>query len=104
GRRPAGFGMPPPLVYMPCSRIFASPRKHRHESAAMQGSGSFPRLPAPVAERRRHVDTRHGVERIDDYAWLRAGNWQDVFKDPSALAADIGAHLQAENRHQQALM
>lgn len=58
----------------------------------------------PAAERRAVSDTRHGITRTDDYAWLRAENWQAVFKDPSALDADIRAHLEAENAYQKALM
>ena len=36
----------------------------------------------PRPEKRPHADTRHGITRIDDYAWLRADNWQEVFRDP----------------------
>src|SRR5690606_8062950 len=31
-------------------------------------------------------------------------NWQEVFKDPSVLSAEIRAHLEAENAYQAALM
>ncbi|WP_349364020.1 MAG: S9 family peptidase [Roseitalea porphyridii] len=58
----------------------------------------------PSAERRPVSDTRHGITRTDDYAWLRADNWQSVFKDPGVLDADIRAHLEAENAYQKALM
>ncbi|RFC62664.1 S9 family peptidase [Fulvimarina endophytica] len=58
----------------------------------------------PLAERQLHKDERHGVERIDDYAWLRAGNWQDVFKDTAVLDPRIRAHLEAENAYAQAVM
>ncbi len=58
----------------------------------------------PHAARRPVSDTRHGVTRTDDYAWLRADNWQEVFRDPSVLDADIRAHLEAENAYQAALM
>ncbi len=49
-------------------------------------------------------DTRHGIERTDEYAWMRAENWQEVLRDPSLLADDIRAHLEAENAYQAALM
>jgi oligopeptidase B len=39
----------------------------------------------------------HGVEVHDDYAWLRAGNWQEVLRDPAALSDDIRVVLDAEN-------
>jgi oligopeptidase B len=52
---------------------------------------------APVAERRPVTVTIHSVDLVDDYAWLRADNWQDVIRDPSLLPADIRAHIEAEN-------
>ncbi|MEX3008060.1 S9 family peptidase [Hoeflea sp. TYP-13] len=65
----------------------------------------FKDLPsAPVAQKRPITDTRHGVERSDDYAWLRADNWQEVFQDPSVLDVGIRAYLEAENSYQQAAM
>lgn len=53
----------------------------------------------PVTERRPSLRTVHGVELVDDYAWLRAGNWRDVLRDPAVLPADIRAVLEAENAH-----
>ncbi len=54
---------------------------------------------APMAKRLPAVTTRHGIEIVDDYAWLRASNWQDVMRDPSLLDPEIRAHLDAENAH-----
>jgi oligopeptidase B len=51
----------------------------------------------PIADRRPVVREVHGTTLVDDYAWLRADNWQEVIRDPSLLAADIRAHLEAEN-------
>lgn len=51
----------------------------------------------PIAQKRPVTDTRHGHTRTDDYAWLRADNWQDVMRDPALLANDIRTHLEAEN-------
>jgi len=65
---------------------------------------SFPAIPAPLAQRRPAGDTHHGVTRADDYAWLRADNWQDVFRDPTVLDPAIRAHLEAENAYQQAML
>jgi oligopeptidase B len=68
-------------------------------------SRPFGTLPAaPVAEKRPVPDTRHGITRTDDYAWLRADNWQEVFKDTSVLDPAIRAHLEAENAYQDAAM
>ncbi|ACU47567.1 S9 family peptidase [Brucella microti] len=58
----------------------------------------------PHAPKHPASDTRHGITRTDDYAWLRAENWQEVFRDPSVLAPEIRAHLDAENAYQAALM
>ena len=58
----------------------------------------------PRPEKRPHADTHHGITRIDDYAWLRADNWQEVFRDPSTLDPAIRTHLEAENAYQHALM
>ena len=45
----------------------------------------------PVAAKKPHVETWHGIERRDDYAWLRDPHYPDV-TDPEILA-----HLAAEN-------
>ena len=65
----------------------------------------FSNLPkAPVAAKKPVSDTRHGITRTDDYAWLRADNWQAMFKDPSILDPDIRKHLEAENAYMNAAM
>ena len=46
----------------------------------------------------------HGIERVDPYAWLRAANWNEVLKDPSALAPEIRAYIEAENRYAEAVL
>ncbi|WP_026480037.1 S9 family peptidase [Ahrensia sp. 13_GOM-1096m] len=61
-------------------------------------------LTPPIAEKRESKDTRHGIERIDEYAWLRADNWQAVFKDTSVLDPAIRSHLDAENEYAKSLM
>ncbi len=58
----------------------------------------------PIAEKRPLSDTRHGVERVDNYAWLRADNWQEVMRDPDLLQADIRDYLEAENTYYKELM
>ena len=70
----------------------------------MSRAASFPAIPAPQTLRRPVSDSRHGIARTDDYAWLRAANWQQVFRDPSTLDPAIRAHLEAENAYQAALM
>lgn len=61
-----------------------------------------PTLPAPQAEQRATARTIHGVALNDPYAWLRADNWQGVMRKPETLAADIRAHLEAENAYAKA--
>ena len=53
----------------------------------------------PVAERRQHAATHHGITRQDPYHWLRADNWQEVMQAPETLPADIRAYLEAENAY-----
>ncbi len=53
----------------------------------------------PVAERRQHAVTHHGITRDDPYHWLRADNWQEVMQDPTTLPADIRAYIEAENAY-----
>jgi oligopeptidase B len=59
---------------------------------------------APVAPRRPHSFTSHGITVTDDYAWLKDPNWQEVLHDPSVLDADIRNHLEAENAYTESLL
>jgi oligopeptidase B len=59
---------------------------------------------APVAPRRPHTFTKHGITVSDDYAWLKDANWQEVLHDPSALDADIRKYLEAENAYTESLL
>src|SRR6476620_9100103 len=58
----------------------------------------------PRAPRRPLTSLQHGIARVDDYAWLRASNWQAVMRDPKALASDIRAQLEAENAYTSDIM
>ena len=69
----------------------------------MQDAADAPHLP-PLAERRPSRDERHGILRTDDYGWLRASNWQEMFRDPALLDPAIRAHLEAENAYQKRMM
>src|SRR6201995_3584232 len=60
--------------------------------------------PAPVAPRQPHSFTRHGITVVDDYAWLKDPNWQEVLRDPTVLDADIRAVLEAENSYTTSLL
>ncbi|MEO5641379.1 MAG: S9 family peptidase [Sphingomicrobium sp.] len=52
----------------------------------------------PVADRRPHDYTRHGVTISDDYAWLRDAGY------PNVTDADVLAYLKAENAYFEAVM
>jgi len=54
---------------------------------------------APIAPRRPAFSVHHGIELVDEYAWLRAGNWQDVMRDPGVLDPAIRDYLEAENAY-----
>jgi oligopeptidase B len=65
----------------------------------------FNNLPSPPVVAKKPVsDTRHGITRTDDYAWLRADNWQAMFKDTSILDPEIRSYLEAENAYMEAAM
>ena len=71
----------------------------------MSASSSFPLPPVPpkavVRPTRRSA---HGVDWTDEYAWIRAENWQEVLRDPSVLAPEIRMLLEAENAYAEALL
>ncbi len=54
---------------------------------------------APVAEKRPVEIEQHGDVRVDNYAWMRDDNWQEVLRDPDILREDIHDHLTAENSY-----
>ncbi len=59
---------------------------------------------APVADRRPSATRVHGIDLQDDYAWLRASNWQEAMRQPQKLPSDIAAYLVAENAYYEAAM
>src|SRR5665647_2009450 len=59
---------------------------------------------APLVEKRPYATSVHGVEISDEYAWLKAENWQEVLRDPSVLPADIRAVVEAENAYAEAML
>lgn len=58
----------------------------------------------PVAQRIPKHITQLGRERVDDYAWLRDPDYQQVLKDPSRLKPEIRGHLEAENAYSAAVL
>ena len=45
-----------------------------------------------------------GRERVDEYAWMKDGNWQAVLRDPGSLRPEIREHLEAENTYTAAML
>ncbi|MDF1595556.1 MAG: S9 family peptidase [Acidimicrobiia bacterium] len=58
----------------------------------------------PIADRRPEAMTSHGHTREDPYSWLKDVNWQQVMRDPSVLAPDIRAYLEAENAYTEVML
>lgn len=58
----------------------------------------------PVAPRRPHSFTRHGITVTDDYAWLKDAKWQEVLRDPKVLDPDIRKYLDEENGYTESLL
>jgi oligopeptidase B len=58
----------------------------------------------PVAVTKNVTHSAHGLSWTDEYAWIRADNWQEVLRDPASLPAPIDKLLRAENRYCSALM
>jgi oligopeptidase B len=59
---------------------------------------------APSAPRRPHSFTTHGITVVDDYAWLKDPDWQEVLRDPDILDPDIRSYLEAENGYTESLL
>ena len=59
---------------------------------------------APVAPRRPHSFTCHGITLSDEYAWLKDPNWQEVLRDPQKLDQDIRSYLETENAYTEGLL
>ncbi|QBR72501.1 S9 family peptidase [Beijerinckiaceae bacterium] len=64
----------------------------------------WPLQPPPAIEQRKAETTVHGITLSDDFAWLRAANWQDVLRDPAALPDDIRRVIETENDYARAIL
>jgi oligopeptidase B len=58
----------------------------------------------PRAPKKPHRIEQLGRVRVDDYAWMKDANWQQVLRDPKALRADVREHLEAENAYTKAML
>jgi oligopeptidase B len=53
----------------------------------------------PRADQRPVASTWHGVTLVDEFAWLKAANWQEMMRDPQRLDPAIRAYLESENAY-----
>ena len=83
-----------PISWAEC--LVATPDFWRHP---LQGPAETPR-----ATKKPVTTHHHGTTLTDDYAWLRAANWQEVMRDPSKLDPEIRAFLEAENANTKAAL
>ena len=58
----------------------------------------------PVARKDPRRIEQLGRVRVDDYAWMKDENWQQVLRDPKILRADVREHLVAENAYTKAML
>jgi oligopeptidase B len=58
----------------------------------------------PTAPKRPKIITQLQRKRVDDYAWMKDDNWQQVLRDPSVVRADVREHLVAENAYTAAML
>jgi len=58
----------------------------------------------PVARIEPHTFEQLGRTRVDNYAWMRDPNYQEVMRDPSLLREDIRVHLEAENAYTRGML
>ena len=75
----------------------AAMRRRRQVAAVRYGCGMTDPTP-PIAARRPHSFTAHGITIEDDYAWLKDPDYPEV-GDP-----DVLAYLEAENAYFEAVM
>ncbi len=72
-------------------------------SCASSGAAMVAPAP-PVARIEPKTIEQLGRTRVDNYAWLKDDNWQQVMRDPSVLRADVRAYLEEENAYREAVM
>ncbi len=65
----------------------------------MSNFKASPTLTPPIASKRSHTQTHHGITTEDNYFWLRADNWQEAMREPEKLPADIKQYLTEENMY-----
>ncbi|MEM1371188.1 MAG: S9 family peptidase, partial [Pseudomonadota bacterium] len=77
---------------------------HPRDTAPSPANPAVSANKPPEAKIFRQTTTVHGQQLTDDYAWLRAENWQEVMRKPQSLPDDIRAYLEAENSFTEATL
>jgi oligopeptidase B len=72
-------------------------------AARAPGRTTFTPLQGPMAAKRTVSITQLGRTRTDDFAWLRAENWQEVIDNPASLQGEVRTHIEAENAYTKAV-
>jgi oligopeptidase B len=62
------------------------------------------KLAPPVAPKQPKRIEQLGRVRVDDYAWMKDDNWQQVLRDPKVLRPGVHEHLEAENAYAKAML
>ncbi len=61
-------------------------------------------LPTPPKAKKEPKEiTQQGYTRVDDYAWMKDENWQEVLRDTSVLRDDIREYLEKEVAYYEAM-
>jgi oligopeptidase B len=71
---------------------------------AQTATNDLPEPLPPVTPRRPSRRTVHGITVVDDYAWLKDANWQEVLRNPALLDSDIRIYLESENHYTEAFL
>ncbi len=70
----------------------------------MSSSSKVTHCVAPIAEKKPSEINQHGEKRVDNYAWLKDENWQQVIQSPELLSPKIREYLETENKYLDACM
>ena len=61
-------------------------------------------LSPPSAFKLMKKNNYHGLEKIDNYDWLRSDKWQEVMRNPKLLEPEIKKYLDAENAYTETVL
>src|SRR5258708_13148085 len=79
-------------------------RKGGGDKKTREQSGRSFRPPAGGVGALQLFFSRHSITIVDDYAWIKDPNWQEVLRDPSILDGDVRKYLESENDYTESLL